>query len=78
MADTQSPPRKLSELSVLVVDDNANMRRLVLTQLRAFEVSRVREAGSGVEALQALADFVPDVIITDLAMQPMNGIEFVR
>jgi CheY-like chemotaxis protein len=37
----------------------------------------VESATNGVEALQVLSNFVPDIIITDLSMPRMNGVELV-
>ena len=68
----------LSELAVLVVDDNANMRKVVITLLATMKIKLVTEAGSATAALLALHERPFDVIITDLSMQPMNGIDLVR
>ena len=70
--------RSLEGISVLIVDDNQNMRRLLHTLLRAARVTAINEAGSGQEALDILVNSRPDIIITDLAMKPLNGIDFVR
>jgi CheY-like chemotaxis protein len=78
MADNDAAQRSLEGLSVLIVDDNQNMRRLLHTLLRAARIKSINEAGSGKEAFAVLANGRPDIIITDLAMQPLNGIEFVR
>jgi CheY-like chemotaxis protein len=78
MADNDAAQRSLERLSVLIVDDNQNMRRLLQALLRAARITAIYEAGSGKEAFAVLANSRPDIIITDLAMQPLNGIEFVR
>jgi len=70
--------RSLEGISVLIVDDNQNMRRLLHTLLRAARITAINEAASGKEALAILVDSRPDIIITDLAMQPLNGLDFVR
>jgi CheY-like chemotaxis protein len=63
---------------VLVVDDQENMRRILATVLRAYGFSDIREAGDGEEAMQALEDFRPDIVVTDFAMPKLDGLEFAR
>lgn len=78
MAERESSLPSLTGLSVLIVDDNQNMRRLLHTLLRAMRIDKIRDVASGQEALAMLHDFKADVVITDLAMKPLNGIDFVR
>lgn len=78
MSDNGAASRSLEGLSVLIVDDNQNMRFLLHTLLRAAHITAINEAGSGKEALSILTTTRPDIIITDLAMKPLNGIDFVR
>ena len=65
-------------LRLLLVDDNHHMRLLLTEILRAIGVREVVEATNGAEALQALRNNPIDIVMTDLAMQPMDGIDFVR
>ncbi len=65
-------------LIVLVVDDNKHMRRVVKTILQALGVSRIAQAADGNEALEELRVGAADMIVCDLQMGPMDGIEFVR
>lgn len=58
---------------ILVVDDQRNMRTTTALLLRA-EGYVVDEAGSGEEALAWLADHPVDLLLTDLKMEPMDGI----
>jgi chemotaxis protein histidine kinase CheA/ActR/RegA family two-component response regulator len=60
--------------TVLVVDDSLSQRR-ALEQLLADAGFRVRVAHDGVEAAEVLAQFKPDIVLTDLEMPRMNGIE---
>ena len=68
----------LSGLAILVVDDNSNMRKVVKTLLATMDVKDVTEAESASAAILALHESPIDVIITDLSMAPMNGIDLVR
>lgn len=68
----------LGGVSALVVDDCAHMRRIVCTLLRSFGIRDLREAGSGEEGLEETFARQPDVIVTDLRMPGMDGVEFVR
>ena len=63
--------------SILVVDDSAVDRRLVGELLeRRFECS-VDYAVNGLEAMARLKEMSPDLVITDLTMPEMNGLELV-
>ena len=65
----------MAELAlILVVDDDADIRRLVAINLRSvgFEVI---EAGSGAEALELFAARRPGIVLLDVMMPQMNGIE---
>lgn len=68
----------LESLQILLVDDNARMRSIVMTVLQGAGVKTVREAAHGAEALQALRDFPADVAIIDFNMQLLDGVQFTR
>lgn len=63
---------------VLVVDDNHYMRVIVCTMLRSMGITLIREASDGVDALEIVRDWRPDVIILDLMMEQLDGIEFTK
>lgn len=65
-------------LKILLVDDNHYMRILLAEILRAIGVVHIYEANDGAEGLQMMRDFPIDVVLTDLSMQPLDGIDFVR
>jgi len=65
-------------MKILLVDDNHHMRVLLSEVLRAIGVKEVHEAADGAEALQMLRDHPIDIVMTDLSMQPLDGIDFVR
>ncbi len=66
--------KQTKRLRVLLVDDDAPLRRAVARVLSAFEVVH---AGDGLEAVAALEHETYDVIVTDLEMPRMTGDELV-
>ncbi len=62
---------------ILVVDDEAQITRVLRASLRAHRYE-VRTAADGVSALDTFHDWRPDLIITDLQMPEMDGIELCR
>lgn len=67
----------LSDLNVLIVDDNKHMQILLKEVLRAFHVRQIQTPDDGADALKLLRTFPADIIITDLNMKPLDGLEFV-
>ena len=66
-------------ISVLLVDDHAMVRQGVKAFLVTQpDLSVVGEAGSGEEAIRLAAQFIPDVILMDLIMPNMDGVETTR
>ncbi|HEX9801967.1 MAG TPA: response regulator, partial [Gammaproteobacteria bacterium] len=62
---------------ILVVDDEAKMRRILELSLKNMG-HEVAQAGDGVEALAALDTTPFDLVLTDLRMPRMDGIELLR
>ena len=72
-----APPVLLEGVKVLVVDDEADARHLVgllLEQRRA----QVKCTQSAAEALAAMDDFEPDVLVSDIGMADVDGYELMR
>ncbi len=66
----------LAPIRVLIVDDHPMVRRGLRSLLSAYpEISVVGEADNGTVALQAVTDFSPDVVLLDIQMFGLNGIE---
>jgi CheY-like chemotaxis protein len=61
----------------LVVDDEPDLRYLLR---RIFETAghEVREAGHGADALESVRVFPPDLVVTDVMMPVMDGVELMR
>jgi CheY-like chemotaxis protein len=64
-----------SQLRILVVDDEASNRELI-SEMLASEGYNVVTAQDGLDALNQLAEPLPDAIISDLQMPRMSGFEF--
>jgi two-component system, chemotaxis family, chemotaxis protein CheY len=62
----------------LVVDDSPTMRRMVMTSLRDVCVGGFAEAGSGLQALEQLALGPVALMVLDLNMPDMHGLEVLR
>lgn len=67
-------------IKVLVVDDETFVRRGIVmeTDWKALDCAVVAEASNGEEALEAVKKFTPDLIICDIRMPKMDGIEFLK
>ncbi|MEO9965131.1 MAG: response regulator transcription factor [Reichenbachiella sp.] len=66
----------MSNISILVVDDHSLVREGVITMLSIYDdFEIIGEAESGEEALQKIATQAPDVVLLDINMPGMNGIE---
>lgn len=63
--------------TILVVDDSAVDRRLVGRFLQEKVECTIEYAASGVEALARMKDVAPDLVVTDLTMPVMDGLELV-
>ena len=68
--------RDVSENSVLLVDDDPSIRDLLSMQLEEAGF-KAQQAEDGIDGLVKLRDELPKVIISDLQMPRMSGIEFI-
>jgi CheY-like chemotaxis protein len=68
----------LRDTSFLVVDDSPAMRRLVAGFLWAFGAREVRDAADGADGFESFRRVPSDVVITDLAMAPTDGLALTR
>ena len=70
----------MSKIRTLIVDDSSVMRKIVERSLRqaGIELEEVFEASNGVEALGTLRSHTVDLVLCDINMPVMDGLEFVR
>ena len=70
----------MDAISALIVDDSSVMRKIVERSLRqaSINLTQVLEAGNGAEALGVLAKHRVDLILCDINMPVMDGLEFIK
>jgi two-component system chemotaxis response regulator CheY len=70
----------MDKIRALIIDDSSVMRKIVERSLRqaGLDLDKVVEAGNGAEALAALRENAVDLILCDINMPVMDGLEFVR
>jgi two-component system, chemotaxis family, chemotaxis protein CheY len=70
----------MKKLNVLIIDDSSVMRKIVERSLRqaGLDLEKVHEAGNGAEGLAALGNGGVDLVLCDINMPVMDGIEFLR
>ena len=66
--------------NILIVDDSATMRKIIMRGLRqaGIEHAECKEAGDGVEGMKAVEANTFDLILSDVNMPNMNGLDFVN
>ena len=70
----------MKKARILIVDDSSVMRKIVERSLRqaGLEIVQVLEASNGAEALIVAQNSALDLILSDINMPTMDGLEFVR
>jgi excisionase family DNA binding protein len=77
--DAAAPAEAVVPFSVLVVDDNPDDRDLLCALVEiAVPGARIVVAPNGFDALIEVGKAMPDLIVTDITMPHMNGIEMIR
>ena len=64
--------------NVLVVDDSATTRAMIISAIEVLEGTRVVEANNGFDALRLLPLMPFDLIITDINMPDISGLELIN
>jgi two-component system, OmpR family, KDP operon response regulator KdpE len=65
------------QAKILIVDDEPQITRVLRTAL-STQGYTLRVAANGVEGMEAVHDWKPDLVITDVSMPEMNGVELCR
>ena len=67
----------MAETSALIVDDSSVMRKIVERSLRqaGVNLTKVYEAGNGAEALGVITEHKVDIILCDINMPVMDGLD---
>jgi CheY-like chemotaxis protein len=65
-------------LKALIVDDNVHMRSLLRSLLNSVGIKDISEAGNGLQAITVMREKKCDLVLSDMAMKPMDGIDFTR
>jgi two-component system chemotaxis response regulator CheY len=70
----------LMPIRALIIDDSSVMRKIVTRSLRqaGIDLAQVLEAGNGAEALAILQESQVDLILCDINMPVMDGLEFIK
>jgi len=66
--------------NVLIVDDSSTMRKIISHSLRqaGLAVDDIYEAGDGIEGLSVLGSKSVDLVLSDINMPNMDGLEFIK
>jgi CheY-like chemotaxis protein len=64
--------------TILIVDDDPLIRKLITTTLQDVAGYRLREAGDGIQAIEAAVEDRPEIVFLDYDMPRLNGIEACR
>ena len=74
---TYSPEHLRQGDKILLVDDEDNARYAMRKALKVIKAD-IQEANDGVSALQQLQQFLPDIVVCDINMPKMNGLDFLK
>ncbi len=72
-----TPPDLLRDLRVLLVDDEEDARELIGLMLGSYE-AEVKSCASAAEALRALDEWLPDVMVSDIGMPAEDGYDLIK
>ncbi len=67
-----------SKIRVLIVDDDPLTRALASELLRRMGIHQIEEAANGKAALVTVIKWQPNLILCDIHMEPMSGVEFLK
>lgn len=67
-------------MKLLLIEDEPILRQGILRTIErmGLPIDEIGEASNGLEGLQRLAELQPDIVVTDIRMPEMNGLDFIR
>jgi DNA-binding response OmpR family regulator len=75
--DTELLKEKLKDITILCVEDEAGIREFIVSTLKYY-FKEVYEAKNGLEAYEIYEEHRPKIILTDIEMPRMNGLQLVK
>jgi len=75
---SQEALEQVKSMKVLVVDDSRTLRRLLIRELNSIGINNIQEAGNGLEALNKVRTEVFDLMLLDMEMPEMNGLQTLK
>jgi DNA-binding response OmpR family regulator len=78
MAVSPTGNLNLSRVRVLIVDDNEFAREFITAALNSLNIREIVKAEHGAQALELIKSHMPDLVLIDWMMEPVNGLELIR
>jgi len=78
MQTTSNEEQEVEQLKILIIDDDNNFREFVRDALNEFLGYSFQEAEDGIKGVLLSGSWQPDLIILDIRMPNMNGVEFLK
>jgi CheY-like chemotaxis protein len=72
------PANSYDNLKALIVEDNVHMRVLLRSLLQALGIRSIHESSDGASGFAELCARNPDIVLTDLSMEPTDGIDLTK
>lgn len=69
---------QFEKLRVVIIDDNQHMRTLLHAMMSGLGFHVVRGEENGKAGFEAIQNLKPDLVVTDYAMEPMDGVQLVK
>jgi DNA-binding NarL/FixJ family response regulator len=76
--DLLLPKRALQDFRVLIVDDSEYMQKLLRSFFNVIGVREIRTASDAESARRILNSNQPHLVLTDLKMRPVSGLDFIK
>ena len=70
--------QRLDGLDIVIAEDDIQVRVFYKSMLEAFGARRIRESVNGLDAFSTIGEAVPDMLLTDYGMSPLDGVELTR